>query len=192
MYKSTWYEIYDYLSEGLYRFYDKHQENSGKELFDLCKNHPLFVELNPWIRKFNHEWNRHSIDPIHVFASFNYNKINSYKRVELINFYFDILRVDVSPLGEYDVDFDGIPSPRIDKIVVARTLEAQNQIWNFFVTFYSAKKNKEQYDFISQSNIFKIIKQWYGVAIPSLTIFLFLKYISFFFRLQILRRTLLS
>lgn len=171
----AWYDIYGFIAEGLARFYNKHRENSGRMLFNLCMNSSntyIFREENPWINKFKKEWDRPSIDPVHIFASFNYSKIPHKKRVDTINFYFDILEVDyVLPYNE--VNFDGIPAPRIDTIVGARSLEMQNEIWQFFNTFYIATQNKQEYEFLIETKIFHKINNWYGIARPSLTMFLF-------------------
>lgn len=80
------YEVYKLISEGLFRFYQEHGENSGKELFHLCMttseyitSHGLdnfnFEFENSWIKKFQYNWGVQSLDPVHIFASFNYFKI---------------------------------------------------------------------------------------------------------------------
>lgn len=176
-----WYEIYDFIAEGLYRFYERYGTNSGYELFNQCKNEygsdeflTFNYELeNPWIEKFDKEWNRNSLDPFHIFASFNYYNISKIKRITLLNFYFNVLKIDYYINSSESIDFTGIPSPRIDKIVAARTKNTQDEIWKFFIGFYSSKKQNISYEFILKSNVFKLVDKWYGIAIPSLTIFLF-------------------
>lgn len=176
-----WYDIYDYIVEGLYKFYEINGTESGYKLFNKCKNEygsdkflTFNYELeNPWIEKFDKKWNRNSLDPFHIFASFNYYNISKSKRISLLNFYFNVLEIDYYIDSFESIDFTGIPSPRIDKIVAARTKNTQDEIWEFFIKFFLAKKQNNSYDFMRTSNIFKLVDKWYGIAVPSLTIFLF-------------------
>lgn len=95
-----WYDIYDYIVEGLYKFYEINGTESGYKLFNKCKNEygsdkflTFNYELeNPWIEKFDKKWNRNSLDPFHIFASFNYYNISKSKRISLLNFYFNVFR----------------------------------------------------------------------------------------------------
>lgn len=174
-----WYEAYKKLATLMKKFYQKHGNKSGDVLYQLCMQDSEFIINNRWVEKFEHKWNVHSLDPIHIFASFNSNKISDLERTEKLKFYINLLEKTPDThqlINNFEIEnFDGIPSPRIDNIVSARDTETQLQIWDFF-HFIVEEKSYDidaTYSMLIDIDIFKQIKYWYGIGIPSLTMFMF-------------------
>jgi predicted ATPase len=181
-FKVKWYYLYSVIYDMLFvylknvNFPDQNLQY-GEKLYKLFNNDKDFVENNEWIKKFK---KLKSIDPLHLYISFNYsnqknenrkkriliilNKLNSlYKNQHLNKLIDDIER--------YDIDFDGCPMPMAASILSARNKQDQKIIIENFFNFESGNDID-----------FSKIKNVYGVDIASLTIFMFwckpLKYIS--------------
>jgi len=164
-YIPKWYYIYKKLANLLNQIdtiFD--EEPRGIQLYNKCIKDNNFRQNNEWIEKFNNEWKVKSLDPIHIFASINNNKLSKEKKLKRINILFKIL--DEYFREEYkDIDFNGCPSPNITKIISARNKDSQEEIWK---VFEDVMQNSQD------ANInFKDIKNWYGIDIKSFTIFLF-------------------
>jgi predicted ATP-binding protein involved in virulence len=161
------------------KFYQMHGDQSGYFLYQLCMQDSEFIINNQWIEKFEHKWNVHSLDPIHIFASFNSNKINDFERTKKLKLYIKLFEESLDThqlINNFEIEnFDGIPSPRIDNIVSARDPETQVKIWNFFHSIIEENTNDIDmtYSMLLNVDIFKQIKYWYGIGIPSLTMFMF-------------------
>lgn len=157
-----WYDAYTSLAKMLSKFYKIHKEKSSSELFSLMYSDRYdFYELNKWGLK------RSDLDPIDVFSSFNTLKISTLKRINRINFYFEALcnfcNVEFIPINF--IDFNGCPSTYGGKVLIGRDSWAQEDVWEVF-------NNAVTKGDISEFNLEKI-KSWYGVGIPSFTVFLF-------------------
>jgi predicted ATP-binding protein involved in virulence len=161
-YIPKWYFIYKKLSNCL-NYIDTIFTNKtkGEQLYEKLKTDKEFFELNQWINNFE---TVESLDPIHIFASINSNKLGSDKRIKRINILFRLL--DTSFQEDYkEIDFNGCPAPIITQIIGARNKDAQNQIWDMFSAIIQNSQS---------ANIdFKLLKYWYGLDIGSFTIFLF-------------------
>lgn len=161
-YTPKWYFVYKKLANCLNRI-DKlfTQKPKGEQLYDKLQTDKEFVESNQWINNFE---TTKSLDPIHIFASINSNKLGTDNRIKRINILFRLL--DTSFKEEYkEIDFNGCPAPVITQIIAARNKYAQDEIWDMF----SDIMQKSQ----SASIDFKSLNDWYGIDKGSFTIFLF-------------------
>jgi len=160
--KVNWHTAYNQLAKLLYNFTLQYKENSGKELFYRCANNYEFCQQNRWFQTYL-KWEVDSLEPIHIFASFNYAGIEKDLRVRKLKLYFEILD---SNLEYENINFQGIPSPNITRIMSARNVETQNEIWRFFC-------NVMENGYKGLDDIFSKVHYWYGLQVPSITIFLF-------------------
>lgn len=160
-----WHIVYRKLAELLHKIDDStNKKTQGEQLYSKCFEDKEFRENNEWIEKFDSIWNRKSLDPIHIFASINGNKLGYEKRIQRINTLFRLL--DSNFKEEYkDINFDGCPAPMIINIMGARREEEQTQVWN---VFSDVMKNSQ-----NVTIDFAKVKNWYGLNIGSFTIFLF-------------------
>jgi predicted HNH restriction endonuclease len=175
----TWVDIYKKLSDALISYYNIHMESSGIELYKQCMSLEYqkdFLRLNPWIKKFKPDWGVESIDPIHIFASFNNWKIPLTKRKAKLQLYYKILTgKDFSDIENAHLDvFPFFPHIQLTKVVTARDNESQKLVWKFFAEI------KQKYYSDSLITLFNKIldksdndKKVYGIGISSLTIFMF-------------------
>jgi len=162
--KSTkWYKVYTELANLLIDFSNKN-DKPGEFLFKLCIEDYKFVDENNWIDKFKKDFNVQSIDPFHVFASFGGNRNSTETRIRKINI---LLRILGGKKSFQNIDFIGCPFPAIIKIVGARDLEAQDEIWSFFNRVYAKGRSG------LRSKDFESYKFWFGINFSSMTIFLF-------------------
>lgn len=166
--KSTkWYIVYNLLAKALFEFYSNCKErdkNPGTELYKILANDVDFKKSNTWIDKFKKEFGVKSLDPIHVFASFNGSKSSDIIRKDKVLHLLKLLK------GEHDfqeLNFDGCPTPMVINVLSARNHEDQVQIWDLFERAYQqGEKGIKESDF-------KNFKNWYGIEFGMFTIFLF-------------------
>lgn len=172
-----WVEVYDKLSKLLLKFYQNNASNivgksSGEVFYNKCMNSKYrdkFIALNPWIEKFETIHNVRSIDPIHIFASFNSWNISETIRIKKLQLYFNIVSdgLDDFELSKYKSKlsvFKYFPHIQITRVVSARSLEEQKSVWAFFSELVQGKYNYE---------LFSKLLTFYGIGYPSLTIFMF-------------------
>lgn len=167
MAKIKWYIAYDKIAKALIGLYEQCQYErlaAGEILYEKCSNHHDFRKNNSWFNKFSSEFGVKSLDPIHVFASFNSNKSPYKNRQIRINILFDLL--EKNPIKE-EIDFDGCPAPNIIRLQSVRDTMSQMQIWDLFYRAY-----KEGNNGLNQMD-FEYFKDWYGIEFSALTIFLF-------------------
>lgn len=159
-----WSETYKDLAELLLAFQRAHFADPGRELYNRCLNQKNFQEDHRWMLRMRYRNNSKSLDPIHFFTSFNEYKLSDEQRKRKILAWYRIfyVRRDIDK-----IDFTGCPSPISIKLLSVRSENEQAEIWDLF------KSVMEQQQEALSENIFKIAKKWYGVDIPSLTIFLF-------------------
>jgi len=161
-YTPKWYFLYKKLSNFLNSIDTLLTDKTkGEQLYDKLQTDKEFIESNQWINNFE---TTKSLDPIHIFASINSNKLSYANRLKRINILFRLL--DTYFIEEYkEIDFNGCPAPMITKIIGARNKNAQDQVWDMFSNII---KNSQS------ANIdFAVLKGWYGLDIGSFTIFLF-------------------
>lgn len=172
LYVPKWYYIYRKLAKLLVSFRghnilvdDPVNSNSvGNLLYRELISNKNFIANNEWVIKFGSNWKVESLDPIHIFASINNNKLGHNKRIKRINILFEILDDDFQ--DDYkDINFDGCPAPMTINIIGARDEDVQKEVWN---TFYEVmdKSQESEIDFSK-------IQKWYGINIGAFTIFLF-------------------
>ena len=171
-YIPKWYYIYRKLAKLLidFRGHDILVDDSvnnnfiGSLLYRELTSDKDFITNNEWVIKFGSVWKVRSLDPIHIFASLNGNKLGNTKRISRINILFRIL--DENFEDDYkNINFDGCPAPMIVSIIGARDEDSQKEVWNLFYEIM----NKSQ-----SSNVnFSQIPKWYGIDIGAFTIFLF-------------------
>lgn len=168
----NWYYIYRKLAKLLVSFRghnilvdDPVNSNSvGNLLYRELISNKDFMVNNTWIEKFDSEWKVKSLDPIHIFASLNNNKLSYKNKLKRVNILFSILNDDFE--YEYkDINFDGCPAPMTVNIIGARDENEQKEVWN---TFYEIMDKSQD----SEINFSKI-QEWYGIDIGAFTIFLF-------------------
>lgn len=105
------------------------------------------------------------LDPVQVYAAFNYSGIKNEERIKQINALFKALDVDceVTPTTL----FEGIPSPIITRVIGYRGWSVQNEIWEMFHAIAGAG-----IDALAEEH-FTLLKDWKGLDIASFTMFLF-------------------
>jgi len=158
----SWHIVYKKFAYLLYEFYNHYKEETSIKLFELFMNDYEFKKLNRWTHSYL-KWEVYSLDPIHIFASFNYAGIDKDLRIRKLELYFKILG---SELDCMNINFSGIPSPNITRIMSARNIETQKEIWSFFSSIIRYKQN-------GLDDLFERVKFWYGLGVPSITIFMF-------------------
>lgn len=171
-YVPKWYYIYRKLAKLLVSFKghnilvdDPVNSNSiGNLLYRELVSDKDFITNNEWVIKFDSEWKVKSLDPIHIFASLNNNKLGYDKRIKRINILFRILD-DYFQDDYKDIYFDGCPAPMTINIIGARDEDTQEEVWSIFYEIM----HKSQDSAID----FSKIQEWYGVDIGAFTIFLF-------------------
>lgn len=173
----NWINVYEKITKELISIYTNNN-NPGEYLYNLIiqsEYYNEFKSLNPWIINFK-EYDVNSIDPIHIFASFNSWKITNDTRKKKLNLYYKILtKRNFEELEKYDLDiFKYFPHVQITRVVGARSNKEQKRVWNFF---YEITKNilnfniiKEKFDDILGYGQEKNV---YGVGFPLATIFMF-------------------
>lgn len=173
-FKWKWYIVYRELATLLFKQQDIINPNIkytvGERLYNTLANNAEFIHNNKWINNFNKV---KSLDPVHIFASINNNKLSDKNRTLRIKTLFEILSshfmhhsisYHIRNLSD-EIDFSGCPAPMIVYMISARNQNAQSQIWKMFSEVF--KKSQA-------TNIdFKVLKKWYGLDISSFTIFLF-------------------
>ena len=159
-----WYSVYKELSDLLLKFYVTHAENSGRILFKRYFKGERDRNYKQWMARVLRVSKSHSIDPIHMFSSFNASRQHETDRVKIINSWFKILR---GKKRFEEIDFIGCPTPISIKLLSARDPKSQSEIWQTL-----QKIKKEGQKGITETT-FSNIKRWYGIEVPSFTIFLF-------------------
>lgn len=169
-----WVKIYQILANELVVFYKKHKDDAGKKLYEKCMSDKYkqdFIQWNPWIEKFE-DWKVFSLDPLHLFVSFNSWKITNEVRKKKLNLYYKILtEKEFLELNKVDLDvFKYFPHIQITKVVGARDYDDQNKLWKIFVQTMENSIDGILFDSILGYNNQKNV---YGVGFPVLTIFMF-------------------
>jgi hypothetical protein len=175
-----WVNIYKIISNELFAFYNqcKHEgKMAGEEFYKKCMSEKYkkdFTRLNPWVAKFEKVWDVYSIDPLHVFASFNSWKISEAVRKEKLKLYYKILTErEFFELNHTELDvFKYFPHIQITRVVGARDAEEQQLVWQFFVDAFRWTRHKNSKTFEELFNKiygFGNNKNIYGVGLPSLT-----------------------
>lgn len=176
----SWHEIYRIFSKYLLEFYssNKKEKLAGELLYDTCRELDPNSQTISWLKNLTDVC---SIDPIHIFSSFNYWHISSEKRKDKILFFCKALEyngidtrelvsiMNTSKIDSLDV-FKYFPHINITYIVSAREAKVQEEIWKFFSYLCNSKRDTKKLDevFYSINN-----NQWFGIRIESATIFMF-------------------
>jgi len=161
-YTPKWYFVYKKLSNCINNINTLFtNKTKGEQLYNKLIIDKKFVESNKWIYDFK---TIKSLDPIHIFASINSDKLSYDNRTKRINILFRLL--DASFKIDYtEIDFNGCPVPVINQIISARNIDAQNEIWDIFSTFMQNSQS---------TNIdFNLLHNWHGIDISLFTIFLY-------------------
>jgi energy-coupling factor transporter ATP-binding protein EcfA2 len=162
---SSWHEVYLHIAEILNKYYIKNPNSPSQSFYKKIRN-SKFIELNKdRIYQYDPNENPEGLDPVQVFACFNYTKINIKTRVQTINALLEA--IGSGRRVNEETDFKGIPAPIITQIKYNRKIEIQNEIWEFFSRVYIGKL-----DGLTQKD-FSGLNNWRGLQIPSLTMFLF-------------------
>lgn len=163
---AKWYEVYNQFAELLYDFAKKNN-NPGEVLFDILTKDDHFTKHNDWIIKYADNPDTKSVDPIHLFSSFNGSKQNIKNRIKRINILFSVIGNKINFNEFSDIDFYGCPAPFTVKMMSVRDIAYQNEIWNCFINVML----KKQAGLLAKH--FTQFKKWYGIDLMSFTQFLF-------------------
>ncbi len=163
---STWYEAYGIIAKLLQKAYEDNKDHPSAYVYSRLIN-KKFALLNG-DGLFNTSSSglvKKGLDPIQIFATFNYPNIFAKKREEIINSLFEEFnsqeRIDDT------TSFDDCPSPIITQIVQYRGLLIQVEIWDMFNEIMRSGMNG-----LTKMH-FRSLKEWHGIDIASLTTFLF-------------------
>lgn len=170
-----WYELYSKFSKCLNEFYNTYKDKSGELLYKTYLKKDESLEILPWIENFK-QYEVTSIDPIHIFASFNYWKIPVETRKKRMLLFCELIKSNnigidnlLYEIEEADLDiFKYFPHINITYIVSARDNNQQKEVWEFFSLIYNNKQNKRFKELFN-----KINNDWFGVRLQSATIFMF-------------------
>lgn len=163
--KKKWFEVYDEIARLLADEYYRNNEKGfiGEILYNKFIEDSTFSKIHTWIEKFRASFGVRSVDPMHIFAAINGNKLSFKNRTIRINAIFKALGSE----KEYqEIDFTGCPAPNTTQILSTRPKEIQQEIWILFLKIYVEQKEVSEKDFIN-------IKNWRGVETSFLTMFLF-------------------
>lgn len=198
MSKYKWYDLYKLLADKLFELYEKHENIRNSELknnyekgneyffkflsssqnkyfgeiiYDICEKKENFFSSFAWAKNISER----SLDPFHIFVSFNYSNITLDKKIERLQFYFDIFEINVK-VNEHEIENRySVPHITPVKLLTNRSKKIQNDIWLFFSAIM---KNND----IGIKKGFDEYENWYGIAFTVITEFLFWinssKYIS--------------
>ena len=184
-FRVKWYYLYKIIADILF-YYSKNithlnNESYGEKFYSLLSNSEIFKENNSWIENFE---NLKSIDPIHLFVSFNSANQKEKTRIKRILallkiFEYDYLIIEgiqniskiINSIEKFGIDFVGCPTPMATHILSQRNENDQILLWSMFFNLINQKKVD-----------FSEVKTIYGIDITSFTIFMFwirpLNYIS--------------
>lgn len=157
-----WHSIYPKLAGALHRF-QKENKDPGNALFLFLNNNEDFKDLNPWFKKDEYGRREDSIDPIVLFSSFNDGFLQGVNKLRRLN--CALLLFGEKPYKH--VDFTGCPTPITLKMISGRVKSQQVEIWSFFDRILSGGQHA-----LIESDL-KLFKDWYGVSLVSVTMFLF-------------------
>lgn len=189
MSKYEWYDLYKLLADKLFELYENYENTKNSELKDnyekgneyffrffnssenkyfgeiiyaMCANEEKFFSLFNWAKNISEM----SLDPFHIFVSFNNSGTGLENKIERLQFYFDIFNIDIK-VNKHQIDNrSSVPHITPVKLLTNRTKKTQNDIWIFFS---SIVKNDE----IGIKKAFIEYKNWYGIAFTVITEFLF-------------------
>lgn len=162
-----WINVYRELAIGMMRKYHVYGENIGLEYYNRLRRDKEFVKLNRWFERSVVEFDSQWVDPIQIFASFNGSMIGEKKRLDRIRMFYKQFGVEWL-WGDEQISFEGCPSPVTTKIINSRNDRSQKEIWKFFETIVHASNVR-----IYEGYAFELMRNWYGVELTSLTIFMF-------------------
>jgi len=162
---TEWHVAYDHIALLLNSFYKAHQGTAAQTLLNEIKNTDFYLKNSKKFFLYD-DGSENGIDPIQIFACFNYSNIKQTDRSLIINHLLKALK-SVYEIKS-DADYTGCPTPIARAIMYNRKLDVQNEIWATFNEIYEG----ETLDGLNQLN-FEHYKQWYGIGIPAFTIFLF-------------------
>lgn len=165
-----WCVVYGELGKELKKFYNNFQNNQnnnfqyvGEEFFARClERNEDFYDLFNWAKNISEK----SLDPFHIFVSFNNNNTTLDKKKERLQFYFDVLEYEIN-VNEYLPDNRfSVPHIPVLQLLTNRTKKTQDEIWKFFVGIVNNNEKIIKEGFLNY-------KEWYGVGFVVITEMLF-------------------
>jgi len=181
-----WHEVYKKLADELSKFYTNYRNQNSKDnyekgndhffrfvnsdqnklvgeiFYEKCKGKPNFFSLFNWAKNISEE----SLDPFHIFVSFNNNNTTLDKKIERLQFYFNVLEYKIN-VAEYLKDNRfSVPHIPVMRLLTNRTKETQDEIWKFFIGIVNNDKQIIKQGF---ENYYK----WYGIGFVVITEMLF-------------------
>lgn len=163
--KTPWFEVYDELSSALRHFFLLYEDQAGYKLYELLNSSIPFVKANSWLKNLVHI-SRPSIDPMHLFASFNRKGQSDIDRIKLINIISKLLSPPTTTWNE--IDFEGCPILQNGRLQMMRPEIIQEKVWGIFEKLQEGGKNS--------LTILEWMEAetWSDIDIPFFTTFLFL------------------
>ena len=161
----VWHEAYRYLAEQLAFYFLVHKEDSSNKLFEILFQSE-YGRQNEWLKESKRRNTESGVDPIQLFASLNNSGTSSQVRFARLSLLLEELDPDTELVFSEDF-FDGCPTPVTVQIISTRKLKFQNEVWNLFTSVVNNGLDGLKPEFWLQ------MKEWYGIDIPSFTIFLF-------------------
>lgn len=181
-----WYYLYKIIADSLF-YYSKNilrpliDESYGEKLYQQLSNSGIFKENNLWIVDFE---NLKTIDPLHIFVSFNSDNQKEETRKKRILVLLKIFEKEfhfidsginlgkiIDNIEKLGIDFNGCPTPKDINILSQRNKKDQNILWDMFFNLINYKEIN-----------FQTIETVYDINIISFTLFMFwirpLQYIS--------------
>jgi hypothetical protein len=156
-----WHDVYPQLAKAINDIYKRKKEATGRYFYLRCKRDEVFsLHVN---RLFNRRDNprARSLDPVHLFGSFNQRRQPIEVRTVIMNALFKI--AGTKKKFEH-VDYSGCPAPFALTILASRESSEQEDIWLAFSSVYTTRK----YDVPSE-----FFQYWYGLDIVSFSLFMF-------------------
>lgn len=173
-----WKDVYKKLADELNIFYKKSSidKSIAQQFFDLCNQKEYrkeFHTLFGWSKNIT----QNSIDPFHIFASFNNSGTTLENKKKRLQFYFKVLNSD-NTVENIDDEVDNrfsVPHIAIVYVVADRLQKQQNEIWDFFNAVMDDNEPIIEEGFNNYEN-------WFGIGFTVITELLFWinsdKYIS--------------
>jgi energy-coupling factor transporter ATP-binding protein EcfA2 len=163
---NPWYEIYKLIADLLCGFYKKHGDQSPQLLLDKLKSNGDYMYASPWLRQAIEKYDAKGVDPIQLFASFNNSSSSTGSKLHRIKKLLEVFEINTDIHG-HEHYFDGCPSPMSARLINARSLESQQDIWRVFY-----KVASEGIDGLTEES-FNRYNNWFGVNYTGFTIFLY-------------------
>lgn len=163
---NPWHDIYQLIADLLRGFYEEYGDQSPEILLNKLKSDDDYLYANPWLRQAIVKYEAKGVDPIQLFASFNNSSSSINSKIHRIKVLLKVFEVNIDIQG-HEHYFDGCPSPMSARLINARNLESQQDIWRVFYQVASEGING------LNEYTFNRYHTWFGINYTGFTIFLY-------------------